>query len=47
MNEEGYYGGFERADIEQLLEVMAADQGTFARMFAGWLLGPDQKASLG
>lgn len=40
LNEPGYYGGFERADVEQLLAMFDRDGHQWAIPFANLLLGP-------
>ena len=40
LNKPGYHGGFDEADVEQLLGVMEADYDGWANMFANLLLGP-------
>lgn len=47
INEPGYYGGFERADLLALLTDMDRNYQGWATNFATLLLGPDQTASLG
>jgi sigma-B regulation protein RsbQ len=45
LNEPGYTGGFERADIEELLEVMASNYLGWAGSFAPMVMGaPEQPA---
>lgn len=39
LNEPGYYGGFERADLEQVLVSMHANYGLWASTFATMLVG--------
>jgi len=46
LNEDTYYGGFAREDMESLLGLMEADFDTWASMFAGVLIGPNNGASL-
>jgi sigma-B regulation protein RsbQ len=40
LNEPGYYGGYERADIEQLLTLMQTDEQGWATLLVDLLLGP-------
>jgi sigma-B regulation protein RsbQ len=40
LNEPGYYGGYERADIEQLLTLIQTDHRGWANLFVDLLLGP-------
>jgi len=40
LNEPGYYGGYERADLEQLLMLLATDYHGWATLFVDLLLGP-------
>lgn len=40
LNEPGYYGGYERADIEQLLTLMHTDEQGWATLLVDLLLGP-------
>jgi sigma-B regulation protein RsbQ len=40
LNEPGYYGGYERADIEQLLALLQTDSHGWNSLFANLLLGP-------
>lgn len=40
LNEPGYYGGYERADLEQLLTLLATDYHSWATLFVDLLLGP-------
>ena len=40
LNEPGYYGGYERADIEQLLTLLQTDHQGWATLFVDLLLGP-------
>lgn len=47
LNEPGYHGGFDKEDLEQLLEMMALDYDSWATLFATLLLGPSNPASLG
>ncbi|WP_324671502.1 alpha/beta hydrolase [Hymenobacter sp. GOD-10R] len=47
LNEPDYYGGFEREDVQQLLELMRTDYHGWASMFAGLLMGPANPAALG
>lgn len=47
LNEPGYYGGFERHDLLDLLAEMDRNYQNWASMFAALLIGPDQPASLG
>ncbi|MGI4739798.1 MAG: alpha/beta fold hydrolase [Janthinobacterium lividum] len=47
INEPGYYGGFERADLLQVLAMMEADHKSWTVAFADMLMGPTNMASLG
>jgi sigma-B regulation protein RsbQ len=47
LNEPGYYGGFERADMLDLLAEMQGNYESWANTFATLLIGQDQPASLG
>jgi sigma-B regulation protein RsbQ len=47
LNEPGYYGGFERADLLALLAEMQGNYETWANMFATLLIGQDQPTALG
>jgi len=47
LNEPGYYGGFERADILQVLASMKADYQGWPIASADLLMGPTNMASLG
>lgn len=47
INEPGYYGGFERADLLEVLAAMEADYHGWAITFADLLMGPTNTASLG
>ncbi|RZL10648.1 MAG: alpha/beta hydrolase [Hymenobacter sp.] len=40
LNEPGYYGGYERADLDQLLTLLATDSHSWATLFVDLLLGP-------
>lgn len=40
LNEPGYYGGYERADLEQLLALLQTDYWGWATLFVDLLLGP-------
>jgi sigma-B regulation protein RsbQ len=40
LNEPGYYGGYERAEIEQLLTLIQTDHRGWATLFVDLLLGP-------
>jgi sigma-B regulation protein RsbQ len=40
LNQPGYYGGYERADIEQLLSLMHTDEQGWATLLVDLLLGP-------
>ncbi|MGI4735352.1 MAG: alpha/beta fold hydrolase [Janthinobacterium lividum] len=46
LNEPGYYGGYERADIEQLLALLQTDSQGWASLFVDLLLGPMATADL-
>ena len=47
LNEPNYYGGFERADLLQVLATMDADYQGWSIAFADLLLGPAHASSLG
>lgn len=47
INEPGYYGGFERTDILQVLAAMEEDYQGWTVAFANLLMGPANLASLG
>lgn len=47
LNEPGYYGGFERADLLQVLATMEADYRGWTMAFADLLMGPTNTSSLG
>ena len=47
LNEPGYYGGFERADMLDLLAEMRGNYESWANTFATLLIGQEQPASLG
>jgi sigma-B regulation protein RsbQ len=47
LNEPGYYGGFERGDMLDLLAEMRGNYESWANTFATLLIGQDQPASLG
>ena len=47
LNEPGYYGGFERADMLDLLTEMKGNYESWANTFATLLIGQEQPASLG
>jgi sigma-B regulation protein RsbQ len=47
INEPGYYGGFERSDLLQVLTAMEVDHQAWTTAFADMLLGPANTASLG
>jgi sigma-B regulation protein RsbQ len=47
INEPGYYGGFERADLLRVLAAMEEDHQGWAIAFADLLMGPANVASLG
>lgn len=47
VNEPGYYGGFERADILHVLATMETDYRGWATGFADLLMGPTYSSSLG
>jgi len=40
LNQPGYYGGYERAEIEQLLTLIQTDHQGWANLFVDLLLGP-------
>jgi sigma-B regulation protein RsbQ len=40
LNEPGYQGGFDQADVEQLLTTFEADENAWANPFANLLMGP-------
>lgn len=46
INEPGYVGGFEREDIESLLELMDEDYNGWAKMLSPKLIGNDEKIEL-
>lgn len=46
LNAPGYYGGYERADLEQMLALLAADYRGWATMFVDLLLGPRASSGL-
>jgi sigma-B regulation protein RsbQ len=47
LNEPGYYGGFERADLLDVLATMEADYKGWTMAFADLLMGPTNASSLG
>lgn len=47
INEPGYYGGFERQDLLDLLAAMEDNYQSWASMFATMLMGQDNPAELG
>lgn len=47
INEPGYYGGFERENLQQVLDLMKADYQDWAFMFADLLMGPTSSPALG
>jgi len=47
INEPGYYGGFERADLLAVLAAMDSDYQGWTTAFADLLMGPTNAASLG
>jgi sigma-B regulation protein RsbQ len=47
LNEPGYYGGFERADLLQVLATMEADYRGWTMAFADLLMGPANPSSIG
>ncbi|MBJ6145520.1 alpha/beta fold hydrolase [Hymenobacter sp. BT559] len=47
LNEPGYYGGFERADMLQVLAMMDEDYRGWTTTFADLLIGPTHALSLG
>ncbi|WP_198172793.1 alpha/beta fold hydrolase [Hymenobacter ginkgonis] len=47
INEPGYYGGFERQDLLDLLAAMDDNYQSWASTFATMLMGQDQPAALG
>ena len=47
INEQGYYGGFERENLQQVLEAMTHDYHSWAVMFADLLLGPSNTPATG
>lgn len=47
LNEPSYVGGFDRADIDQLLAFMDSDYGSWATMFAALLAGDSNDPTLG
>lgn len=46
LNEEDYYGGFSKEDVEQLLGLMQVDHDSWANLFANLLLGAENEAML-
>jgi len=46
LNEDDYYGGFSREDVEQLLGLMQVDHDSWANLFANLLLGAENDALL-
>ncbi|SNR71047.1 sigma-B regulation protein RsbQ [Hymenobacter mucosus] len=46
LNEAGYHGGFDRADIDSLLAFMETDYVGWAESFAPFLMGNPERASL-
>lgn len=46
LNEDDYYGGFSREDVEQLLALMQVDHDSWANLFANLLLGAENEALL-
>jgi sigma-B regulation protein RsbQ len=46
LNEDDYYGGFSREDVEQLLGLMKIDHDSWANLFAALLLGAEHDAML-
>lgn len=46
LNEDDYYGGFSREDVEQLLGLMKIDHDSWANLFANLLLGAENDALL-
>ncbi|MGI4742824.1 MAG: alpha/beta fold hydrolase [Janthinobacterium lividum] len=47
VNEPGYYGGFERADVLEVLASMESNYYSWAGQFANLLIGPGYAASVG
>lgn len=47
INEPGYYGGFERENLQQVLDAMRSDYRNWAFMFADLLMGPTNTVGLG
>ena len=47
LNEPGYYGGFERVDVDQLLSLMEQDYDGWASLLASLLIGSQNPATLG
>ncbi|MBW3374864.1 alpha/beta hydrolase [Hymenobacter norwichensis] len=46
LNEDDYYGGFSKEDVEQLLGLMKVDHDSWANLFANLLLGAENDALL-
>jgi sigma-B regulation protein RsbQ len=46
LNKPGYYGGYEQAEIEQLLSLLQSDYQSWATLFVDLLLGPQAPADL-
>lgn len=47
LNDSGYFGGFERADVQAMLQVMQADFQSWAHDFAPFIMGNPDSPSLG
>ncbi|MBC6611546.1 alpha/beta hydrolase [Hymenobacter sp. BT507] len=47
LNEPGYYGGFEQADVDQLLSLMEQDYDGWASLLSSLLIGSQNPATLG
>jgi sigma-B regulation protein RsbQ len=47
VNEPGYYGGFERADVLEVLASMESNYYSWASQFANLLIGPGYASSVG
>jgi sigma-B regulation protein RsbQ len=47
VNEPGYYGGFERADVLEVLASMESNYYSWASQFASLLIGPGYASSVG
>lgn len=47
VNEQGYVGGFDRADIESMLDFMAVDYQDWTNTFSAFIMGNTDQPSLG